>query len=127
MPLKTTRLRFSPVAFGRCAISIAVAAALISCGGGSASGKATLSWLPPTRNADGSPMTDLAGFYIYYGTSPQAMTHAIQVRDPRLTDYTIMNLSPGKYYFSVGAYTASGAQSGLSPPVSKFIPVAEPN
>jgi len=122
-----TRLRLSAVGSGRCAIPLAAAAALISCGGGSAFGTATLSWLPPTRNADSSPMTDLAGFYIYYGMSPQAMTHAIQIRDPRLTGYVIKNLSPGKYYFSVGAYTASGAQSGLSLPVSKFIPVAEPN
>ena len=34
-----------------------------------ATGSATLSWLPPTTNIDGSPLTNLAGYKIYWGTS----------------------------------------------------------
>ena len=32
-------------------------------------GSATLSWTPPTENTDGSPLTNLSGFQIHYGTS----------------------------------------------------------
>ncbi len=32
-------------------------------------GTATLSWTPPTQNTDGSPLTDLAGYRVYWGTS----------------------------------------------------------
>jgi hypothetical protein len=32
------------------------------------SGQATLSWDPPTTNVDGTPLTDLAGYKVYYGT-----------------------------------------------------------
>ena len=32
------------------------------------SAEVTLSWDPPTTNADGTPLTDLAGYKVYYGT-----------------------------------------------------------
>ncbi len=42
-------------------------------------GAATVAWIPPTRNSDGSTITDLAGYTIYYGTSPQKMDEKIEV------------------------------------------------
>ena len=38
-----------------------------------AEGSATLSWMPPTENADGSALTDLAGYRIYYGRNPNTL------------------------------------------------------
>ena len=35
-----------------------------------ADGSITLSWTAPTENEDGSALTDLAAYKIYYGTSP---------------------------------------------------------
>jgi len=32
-------------------------------------GTALLSWTAPTENSDGSPLTDLAGYKIHYGSS----------------------------------------------------------
>jgi len=32
-----------------------------------------LSWSAPTQNADGTPLTDLQGYYIYAGDAPDAM------------------------------------------------------
>ena len=32
-------------------------------------GSATLSWTPPTQNMDGTPLTNLAGYRVYWGTS----------------------------------------------------------
>ena len=33
------------------------------------SGSATLDWTPVTQNTDGTVLTDLAGYKVYYGTS----------------------------------------------------------
>jgi hypothetical protein len=86
-------------------------------------GVATVSWVPPTRNSDGSTITDLAGYTIYYGTSPQKMDEKIEVRDPGTTTYTVKKLNSGKtYYFSIVAFTAGGISGGATPTVSKVIP-----
>jgi hypothetical protein len=84
-------------------------------------GTATLSWQAPTRNVDGSRIQGLAGYAIYFGTDPNVLTHAVRVADPGLTQYAIHDLLPGKYYFSVAAFTATGQYSGLAPIVSKVI------
>jgi hypothetical protein len=84
---------------------------------------ANVSWIAPTHNSDGSKITDLAGYYIYYGTSPNNLNESIQVRDPGTTSYTVKKLKSGTtYYFSVVAYTATGISGGASATVSKAIP-----
>ncbi len=40
-------------------------------------GSVTLSWYPPTQNADGSPLTDLAGYRVYYGHSADSLHQVI--------------------------------------------------
>jgi hypothetical protein len=74
------------------------------------------------NNIDGSPISDLAGYYIYYGENTAALMHVVQLRDPAMTRYVVRNLSRGVHYFSMSAYTASGVQSGLAVPVRKVIP-----
>ena len=107
------------------ALAMAAAALLLAgCSHSSApadTGTATLSWLAPQRNLDGSPVQELAGYTIYYGTEPQALLHAVRVPDPGLTGYVIRGLAPGTWYFSVAAFTTTGQQSGLAPQVSKVI------
>jgi len=75
------------------------------------SGSAALSWVPPTTNTDGSPLTDLAGFTINYGTSPSALSQTINVASATATGYTVQGLSSGTWYFTVTAYTSVGTQS----------------
>lgn len=77
-------------------------------------GAATLSWLPPTTNIDGSTLTNLAGFRIYYGASSSQMSQTIEVANASVNAYVVSNLAPGTYYFAVRAYTASGAESDNS-------------
>ena len=43
------------------------------------SGTATPSWDAPTTNADGTPLTDLAGYKVYYGPSSGNYSQAIDV------------------------------------------------
>ncbi|MFC4312249.1 putative Ig domain-containing protein [Steroidobacter flavus] len=84
-------------------------------------GGAELSWTPPTQNTDGSTLTNLAGYRIAYGTSPNAMTQSVQVANVGITSYTFDNLSPGTYYFAVRAYTSNGTESGNSNVASKIV------
>lgn len=84
-------------------------------------GGATLSWTAPTSNTDGSTLTNLAGYRIAYGTSASALTRTVQVSNPSVTNYTISNLSPGTYYFSVRAYTSNGTESANSNVSSKVV------
>ena len=87
-----------------------------------ANGSATVSWSAPTQNTDGSALTNLAGFNIYYGTSATNLSQSVQITNPGLTIYALGNLAPGTWYFAVNAYTAAGAESALSNIASKAIP-----
>jgi predicted small secreted protein len=84
-------------------------------------GNATLSWQAPTTNTDGTALTNLAGYYIRYGTSAANMNQLITVATTGITTYVVDNLAAGTYYFAISAYTAAGVQSSLSAIVSKTI------
>jgi large repetitive protein len=88
----------------------------------SASGSATLSWIAPTQNTDGSVLTNLAGYHIYYGTSASNLNQSVQVANPGLTTYVLGNLASGTWYITVNDYTTSGVESAVSNMVSKVIP-----
>lgn len=78
---------------------------------------ATLSWYAPTTNADGTPLTDLAGYYVYYGTQSQNYDHKNKVGNVKT--YTVANLADGApYYCAVTAYDTSGNESKPSNEVS---------
>lgn len=73
----------------------------------------TLSWNPPTTNADGSQLTDLAGYKIYFGTEQKNFSEVIDVGN--ITEYKLDNLIAGRtYYFSVTAYDVAGNESEYS-------------
>ncbi len=86
-----------------------------------ANGSATLSWLPPTQNTDGSPLTDLAGYWIYLGASPGALARTLYLNQPGLTRFVVGNLSPKVWHFAMTAVDSTGSESGLSAPVSKAV------
>jgi hypothetical protein len=82
---------------------------------------ATLSWTAPTQNTDGSSITNLAGYRIYYGTSSTALTQVVDVNSAGITTYMLENLAPSTYYFTVRAYNSAGAESASSNVVSKIV------
>ena len=88
---------------------------------GSSNGSATLSWTPPTRNTNGTTLSNLAGYRIYYGTSPTNLSRTVQLNNAGLTRYVVSDLSASTWYFSVRAYTAGGAESANSTTVSKVV------
>lgn len=86
-----------------------------------ATGSATLSWTAPTENIDGSQLTDLAGYHIYYGTSTGNWTSTITVLDATQTTYVVSALASGTYYFAVVAFNSEGVDSADSNVGSKTI------
>lgn len=74
----------------------------------------TLSWNAPTVEADGTPLGDLAGYKIYFGTASRAYTQTVRLTNPGLTSHTIGGLLPGTYYFAVTAFDSFDNESALS-------------
>jgi hypothetical protein len=85
------------------------------------SGSATLDWMPPTENSDGTVLTNLAGYTVYYGTSPSDMTQSVKITNPGLASYTMSNLPSGTWYFAVTSYSSAGIESTRSGVVSTTI------
>jgi hypothetical protein len=86
-----------------------------------ANGSATLSWQPPTQNTDGSPLTNLAGYKVYWGVTPGTYVTSVTVNNPGLTSYAVGNLTPNTWHFAVTALNTVGTESVLSNSASKTI------
>jgi len=84
-------------------------------------GSATLSWTPPTQNDDGSTLTDLAGYKIYYGTNQGNYSTTIQINNPGIATYVVENLTPTTYYFVATAFNSSGVESAFSGEAIKVV------
>jgi hypothetical protein len=88
----------------------------------STNGAATLSWTPPTQNSNGTTLTNLAGYRIYYGTSSSTMNQRITVANPGISGYVVENLAAATWYFTVRAYSTTGAESAASNTTTKTVP-----
>jgi hypothetical protein len=82
---------------------------------------ADLSWTPPVANTDGSTLTNLGGYNVYYGTSPDALTQVIKVDNAGLTRYVIDDLPSGTWYFAMTSVASDGVESPRSPVISTKI------
>jgi hypothetical protein len=84
-------------------------------------GVATLDWLPPTQNSDGTILTNLAGYTVYYGTDRNNLSQSVKVSNPGLASYTVTGLTSGTWYFSVTSYSADGVESARTATVTTKI------
>jgi hypothetical protein len=84
-------------------------------------GSATLRWTAPTLNEDGTPLTDLRGYRVYYGTSASNLSEVLDVPNATVTTAIVESLSPATWYFALRAYNASNVESSLSNVASKTI------
>jgi hypothetical protein len=78
----------------------------------------TLGWVAPTENSNGSPITDLAGYKIHYGTAPDNYTKVVAVSNPSISRYVMDSLESGTYFFAITAYNSKGIESTLSGEIS---------
>jgi len=85
-------------------------------------GAVTISWMPPTENTDGSALTNLAGYHIYYGTSQSSLSHVINITNPGLATYVVSNLSAATWYFALASVNSKGVESPRTAVVSHVVP-----
>jgi PKD repeat protein len=72
-----------------------------------------LTWIPPTTNANGTALNDLAGYKVYHGSSSRQYTASVDVGN--VTSYTLSGLTSGRlYYIAVTASDTSGNESVYS-------------
>ena len=88
---------------------------------GTATGSAMLSWNPPTQNTDGSPLTNLAGYKIHWGTAQGNYTNSVTLDNPGLSSYVVDQLTPATWYFSLTAVNSAGIESAFSNVASKTV------
>jgi hypothetical protein len=84
-------------------------------------GVATLDWMPPTENNDGTALTNLAGYTVYYGTDRNDLSQSVKVSNPGLASYTVTGLTSGTWYFAVTSYSADGVESTRTTTVTTTI------
>lgn len=88
------------------------------------SGTATVNWTKPTKNTDGTNLTDLTGFKVVYGNSASALNQSKSVTGASATSTSIGSLGAGTWYFAVRAVNGQGAESANSNVGSKTIRAA---
>jgi len=86
---------------------------------GAATGSVTLAWTPPTQNEDGSQISDLAAYRIYWGTESGRYRNSVLVNNPSVTRYVVDNLAPGTYEFVATSINSAGIESRFSNPVTR--------
>ena len=87
-------------------------------GGPASAGTVTLSWNAPTTNTNGTPLTNLAGYKIHYGTASRTYTATFAIGN--VTNYAFA-LPAGTYYFAVSAFDTLGLESNYSNEVAKTV------
>lgn len=80
----------------------------------SATRSVTLSWTSPTRNTDGTRLTDLAGYRVYYGQESRDYSGTVNVPAAATQSVVIENLAAGTWYFAIRSFNREGVLSGFS-------------
>jgi len=81
----------------------------------------TLSWTPPTENEDGTALMDLAGYKIYWGTTPGDYTRSATIKNAGVSSYVVTNLTPGTYEFVATSFNEDGIESAYSNPTTRVL------
>jgi hypothetical protein len=80
-----------------------------------------LTWTAPVSNTDGSPLTDLSGYKVYYGITADSLTNSVSVA-AGANSATVNGLVTGStYYFAIASVSNSGGEGDTSGVVSKTI------
>lgn len=87
-------------------------------------GQVTVTWTFSTNSADGTPLTDLAGARVYYGTASSNYTEVLDLpggQPGQTCRFTITGLVEGvRYYLNGTSYGRSGGESDFCAEVTKI-------
>ncbi len=81
---------------------------------------ARITWTVPTKNSDGSALTNLVGFRIRYGNAPASYGQSVMINNASANQW-VLPLAPGTWHFVVTSVNAAGGESTNSTEVSKTI------
>ena len=85
-------------------------------------GSVTLTWTAPTKNEDGTDLTDLDGYKLYWGTTPGVYPNSVTIDNETVTTYVVDDLAPGTYMFVATSFNTSGVESRYSGMATKVVP-----
>jgi hypothetical protein len=85
-------------------------------------GSVTLSWAVPTENEDGTPLTDLDGYRLYWGKASGNYTDSTTIDNESITTYVVENIPSGTYEFVATSFNTAGVESRYSSPATKVVP-----
>ncbi|XOV83039.1 MAG: hypothetical protein ACFHXK_19570 [bacterium] len=80
----------------------------------------TVRWAAPTENVDGTPLTDLDGFAVYWGDRSRDYDSSVNL-GAGARQWTL-DVAPGTYYLAVTAINSQNEESGYSNEIVKVIP-----
>jgi hypothetical protein len=83
--------------------------------------RATVHWVNPTTNTDGTAYTNPAGTRIHYGRSANELVQTVQIDDPQATSHVFDALDAGEWFFAARSVNANGAASTISNTASKVL------
>lgn len=83
-----------------------------------------LSWTAPTQNNDGTPISGLSGYKIYWSTTSGVYTNAQSKDVGNVLTIPIATVTGSNniYYFVATAYNTTGSESNFSNEVRNTIP-----
>jgi len=85
----------------------------------------SLAWDAPSVNTDGTPVANLAGYRIYFGTASHTYSNLITAG--LTTTATLSNLQEGAtYFFAVVAFNDAGVESSFSEELTWTAPITPP-
>jgi hypothetical protein len=78
------------------------------------SGDVVLNWIAPTENVDGTALTDLAGYKLYFGRTGESLTESRVIENAQATSYLLEDLGIGSWRFVMTAVDQGGHESRFS-------------
>jgi len=85
----------------------------------------SLAWDPPTHNLDGSPIENLAGYKVYYGSTSSDYGTCLDVGNARAANISGL-IEGAAYYFSAKTYNTEGLESPFSDEFAWTVPDVTP-
>ena len=80
----------------------------------SSSKSVTLNWTAPSTNTDGTALSDLAGYTVFYGMASRAYSASIKLSGAAASSVVIEGLAAGTWYFSIKSTNVTGVESDYS-------------
>jgi hypothetical protein len=81
----------------------------------------SISWVAPSENVDGTTLTDLSGYRIYFGTGSRSYSDVVEVMDPTATSHAL-DLTSGDYHIAMTALDSDGNESAYSNEIRRSAP-----